>query len=540
MRWLAVIGSAGWLGACSSPSKPVVVTNTPPPVDDHLLAALPGPEPVDTPKFAAVTVCVRCHVANEIDMRDSQQRDISPVTELQAGMMSLSARDPYFLAALRREIDAKPAAEAEITAICLRCHAPVGFTEAPLTLAQLTGARAPNAILAREGVGCAGCHSLEPLALPEEVVVRTDRVSFGALAAPLEDAMLQMSRTKPVGAPHMMDSKLCAACHTVIVPRLGGGQIIEQATYLEWLNSELSTTARATTCQDCHMPHGEDELDRAARPIRTAFSTRPVDSPPRPDYRRHTLRGGNTYMLQQMAKHAAWLNAAATPDQLRAAAEATSRFLTSAAKLAVVGVGQELRVTVINETGHKLPTGYPTRRMWLHVRATDRDGRVVFESGGFKDGAIVDASGARLDGTGAIMPHVERASSDEVPIWEAVPVDDAGKRTHLLLGTARFVKDNRILPAGWRSDHAEGARTAAIGVDGDSDFLPGRDSVMYILPATATTATVALLYQSVPPETIESYPPASSREAARFRAVADVPPQPAVLASQTVSLQAAP
>lgn len=536
MRWLAL-----GVVACSSPSKPVVVTNAPAVVEDAtLLAPLPRPEPVDTVKFAAVTVCVRCHQANDIDMRDSQQRDVSPVTELQAGMMSLSARDPYFLAALRREIDAKPSAKAEIEAICLRCHAPVGFAEAPLTLEQLTSATTPNAILAREGVGCAGCHSLEPLALPEEVVLRTDRVSFGALAAPLEDAMLQMSRTKPVGAPHVMESKLCAACHTVIVPKLGGGQIIEQATYLEWLNSDFATSARAQTCQDCHMPAGEDELDRTSKPIRTAFSTRPPDSPPRPDYRRHTLRGGNTYMLRQMASHAAWLNAAATPDQLRAAADATSRFMTSAAKLAVIGVGQELRVTVINETGHKLPTGYPTRRMWLHVRARDGAGNTVFESGGFKDGAIVDEHGKRLDGIGAIAPHVERASSDEVPIWEAVPVDDAGKRTHLLLGTARFVKDNRILPAGWRGDHAEGARTAPIGVDGDTDFLPGRDSVMYILPAGATDVTVELLYQSVPPETIESYPPESSREAARFRAVADAPPQPTVIAVQSVSLQAAP
>lgn len=528
------------LAACSSPSRPVVEHRSPPPViDETMLAPLPKSEPIDTVKFAGVTVCARCHQANDIDMRDSVRRDVSPVTELQAGMMSLSARDPYFLAALRREIDAAPARKAEIEAICLRCHAPVGFAEAPLSIEDLTGAKSPQALLAREGVGCAGCHSLDPAGLPNAVVMRTDRVSYGALPKPLEEAMLQMSRTKPVPSPHVEDSKLCSACHTVIVPRLGGGEIIEQATYLEWLNSDFAAEALAT-CQDCHMPHGEDELDRNAKPIVTAFSTRPVDAPPRTGYRRHTLRGGNTYMLRQMAKHAAWLNSPASADELVLAADATSRFLTSAAKLAVVGVGQELRVTVINESGHKLPTGYPTRRMWLHVRATDREGRVVYESGRHQDGAIVDADGKRLDGALAITPHVERASSDEVPIWEAVPVDDKGKRTHLLLGTARFIKDNRILPVGWKADHAEGTRTAPVGTDGDADFLPGRDSVMYILPATATDATVELLYQSVPPETIESYGPNDSKEAARFRAVADTPPQPVVIALASVSLQAAP
>lgn len=551
------------LAACASPPArpPVVRHEAPPPVvadDGTLLPALPRPEPVNTPRFAAVTVCVRCHQANETDMRDTQQRDVSPVTELGAGMMSLAARDPYFLAALRRELDANPGAKAQIEAICLRCHAPVGVAEQPaLALADVTRGTTPAAALAREGVGCAGCHALDPAQLGVEAgytgraPLRTDRVAFGALPAPLADAMLQMSNTRPVPSPHVEESRLCASCHSVFVHRLDasgapvGDEIAEQATYLEWRNSDFQNEAappgdRAASCQDCHMPQGEDELDRNAKPIVTAFSTRPVDAPPRPGYRRHTLRGGNVYMLRQLAKHAGWLNAAATPEQLVAAAEATGRFLTSAAKLAVVGVGQELRVTVINETGHKLPTGYPTRRMWLHVRAFDASGRVVYESGGSKDGAIVDAEGKRLDPAGAIIPHVEHAGTDEVPIWEAVPVDEAGRRTHLLLGTARIAKDNRILPAGWRADHPDAKRTRPIGTDGDSDFLPGRDSVRYVLPATAASATVELLYQAVPPETIESYAPADSPEAARFRAICDAPPLPNLLAVETVRLQPAP
>lgn len=288
------------------------------------------------------------------------------------------------------------------------------------------------------------------------------------------------------------------------------------------------------------MPPGEDELDRNAPSIATPFSTLPPDAPMRPFYRRHTLRGGNVYMLRQLAKHAAWLGAAATAEQLEEAALATSKFLTRSARLSVVGVGQELRVTVHNETGHKLPTGYPTRRMWLHVRATDAAGKVVYESGAHERGAIVGASGARLDRAGVIAPHVDHASTDEPAIWEAIPVDEAGKRTHLLLGTARIAKDNRILPAGWRDDHPDIARMRPIGVDDDGDFMPGRDSVRYVLPASAVAVTVMLLYQSVPPETIESYAPTDSLEAARFLAIASTPPEPQLLAMESVSLQAAP
>jgi hypothetical protein len=494
--------------------------------ESKLLAALPRSEAVDTKQFASVIVCARCHQANATDLRDRQHRDISPVTELQAGMMSLSARDPYFLAALRREIDAQPARKTEIEAICLRCHAPVGFTEAPLTIDDVERATTPAAHLAREGVGCHGCHALDPQA-KDAVVLRTDRVSFGSLPAPLVDAMVQMSNTRPVPSAHVEESALCATCHTVIV-----GGVVEQATYLEWLSSDF---APRTTCQACHMPPGEDELDRDAKPIITAFSTRPPDAPPRPSYRRHTLRGGNTYMLRQMAKSTAWLNAAATPEQLASAADATTAFLGTAAKLRLVGVGQELRVTITNLTGHKLPTGYPTRRMWLHVRATDAAGNAVFESGATRDGAIIDSEGKRLDD--AIIPHVDRPSADEPPIWEAVPVDANGKRTHLLMSTVKLVKDNRIPPEGFTGADP---RTLPVGVDGDTDFLPGHDSVMYVLPATAVSATAELLYQAVPPETIESYPPESSREAARFRAICDVPPAPVVLASDSVTLQATP
>ena len=38
-------------------------------------------------------------------------------------------------------------------------------------------------------------------------------------------------------------------------------------------------------------------------------------------------------------------------------------------------------VTTSVLTGHKFPTGCPSRRAWLHVTVRDTDGQVVFESG---------------------------------------------------------------------------------------------------------------------------------------------------------------
>ncbi|HSK02828.1 MAG TPA: hypothetical protein VK932_16365, partial [Kofleriaceae bacterium] len=519
--------------------------------DAPVLGALPAPRAVNTERFAGVIVCDRCHTAGAEAMRDGRGRDISPVAEVRVSMMGLAARDPYYLAALAREIAANPGAKAQIEAICLRCHAPVGMAEAggALTLGDLVAGAGDAAALGREGVGCAGCHALDPDGLGQErtlsrPALREDRISFGALEAPLAEAMVAMSKTRPERGAHVSQSRLCASCHTVLVRRLDergapvGDEIAEQATYLEWRNSAFQDEAqpagaRATTCQGCHMPATEDELGRGP-PIATAFSTRPPDAPVRERYRRHALRGGNAYLLERLAANAAWINAGVTAEELAGAAAATREFLRRAARLELAGGRDALAVTVVNETGHKLPTGYPSRRMWLHVVARDDRGEVVFESGRFdpRSGALLDRAGRRIDGPDAILPHrtaIGAGDATDLPIvWEAVPVDPRGKRTHLLLGTAGFAKDNRILPAGWRADHPDAARTRAIGTGGDPDFAPGRDTVTFRLPASARTVHAQLLYQPIPPETIESYDPRDGPEAARFRRITAEPPLPHV------------
>ncbi|MEO8700635.1 MAG: hypothetical protein ABI867_11355 [Kofleriaceae bacterium] len=519
------------LVACSHPPRSQ-------PKPEPALAALPKATAVSTTKFAGVVVCDRCHTAGATAMRAKDGSDISPVTEVLASMMGLSARDPYYLAALRREIAANPGAKLAIEATCNRCHAVVGFAEAgAISLDDLTSGTSPAAVLAREGVGCAGCHALSPEGLGEErsftgaQALRTDRVSFGLLPSPLEEAMVQMANTRPVRSPHTGESILCASCHTVLVHRLDakgapiGDEVPEQTTFLEWRASSFATTK---TCQSCHMPATEDELG-AGPAITTAFATRPPETPARAGYRRHALRGGNAYLLRRLADHLGWLSAATKPELLRASADATERFLGSAAELIVAPASGGVTVIVKNRTGHKLPTGFPTRRMWLHLEARDAAGKVVFESGAHRDGAIVDAAGKRIDGPGVIEPHRSVIdAAGQVVIWEAVPVDDRGQRTHLLLQTARLVKDDRILPAGWSSAHRDAARTHPIGVS-DPDFIAGQDTVTVKLPAAARSITAELLYQPIPPETIESYAPADSREAATFRTITAAPPVPSVL-----------
>jgi len=536
------------VAACSSPAPrpttppptPARPVATPPPAK---VSGLPLARPVATDRFPGVVACVRCHTAGDHgQMRDTAGADISPVTDANGAMMALAARDPYFLAAFRRELAAAPASAAAIEDLCVRCHAPVGYAEAKatggtLTLDDLVATDTPAAALGREGVGCAGCHAMAPDGLGDEATLvgraplRTDRVAYGLQPEPLADAMVAMIKTTPIPSPHIGKSELCASCHTVVVRALDaaghetGDEVAEQATFLEWRSSGFAVPgAGAKTCQDCH---------QALVATPTPFSTRPVAAPARDGYRRHSIRGGSTYLLSRLAASTDWLHAAATSAQLTEAAQDTTAFLTSAARLELAPTGSGLAVTVVNLTGHKLPTGFPTRRMWLHVTARDAQGQPLLESGAHVHGAIVGAGGKRLDAPLAILPHVDRiTSADDACVWEAVPVDAAGARTHLLLGTARFVKDDRILPAGYRAAKAgsDASRTRPIGTAGDKTFQPGHDTVTVMLPAGTVTVDAELLFQAIPPETLESYTARDSREAAAFLAITAAPPEPQVLA----------
>lgn len=439
---------AAIVGCAPPPAAPIAQRT-------ELLAPLPEPAAVSTTAFTSVVVCERCH-PNQVG---------------EDNMLAQAARDPYFLAAVRRELQHRPSHATEET--CLACHAPVGHAEDPrLTLDDVERGTSDAAKLARDGVGCLGCHARDGAGL------RRDRTVDGLQPQPLDEAMRVMAKTSVV--THAVD---CLTCHAVRI-----GNFLEQATALEW-----QASSRDKTCVECHLPRGEPQ----------AYATRPPNAPVRDYYVSHAIRGGRT---------------------------------EGAARLDVARVAGGAVVTVENLTGHKLPTGFPTRRMWLHAVALDGDGSIVFESGSHRRGAVlVGGRGIRLDLPGVVLPHRTRIERvDQLAIWEAVPIDARGKPTHVLFDAVGFAKDDRIPPAGFVAT----AETAPIGVGDDPDFRAGSDAVTYVLPATTQRFEVELLYENIPPETVESYAPGDSPEAASFLATVQV--KPIVLASALLQLQPAP
>jgi hypothetical protein len=240
---------------------------------------------------------------------------------------------------------------------------------------------------------------------------------------------------------------------------------------------------------------------------------------------RHVFVGGNAFMVRLLNRYRTELGVEALPSELEATAAATIRQLQhdtaqlSLTEPRVTGGAIAFDVVVGNLTGHKFPTGYPSRRTWLHVTVRDTRGAVVFESGGVDEtGAI---RGNDSDGNpGMFEPHYEEiARADQVQIYEPILGDLTGKPTTGLLSAVRYLKDNRLLPRGFDKRTAP-AEIAVFGeATGDADFTGGVDRVRYRLPAVAGgpyRVDVELLYQPIAYRWAHSLERYDAPEPARF------------------------
>ncbi len=369
------------------------------------------------------------------------------------------------------------------------------------------------------------CHqtTAQGLGTPESYlgnfVLNDRREIYGPHQNPTTMPMQNQVMYTPTAADHMTSAAFCASCHTVITRPLNAlGEVVgpefnEQVTYLEWRNSDFRTEAprgtSALSCQGCHMSTRDpDGMD-----ISTRLSVVPPTLMPRTPIGRHTFVGANAYMLSLLAAERDWVGSASTPEELTVRAQNSPRRSSAARPPspsrapARMGDALTFNVRVSNTTGHRFPTGYPSRRAWLHVRVLDGDGNVRFEVGRTNAlGRFVNGAGTLLEAQrDVVRPHLRTITADDqIQVWESVMVDVEGRVTHLPLRAARYIKDNRILSRGWRADHADAARTAAVGVEGDTDFRAGEDLVTRFTLNTAgwvpARVEAELLFQSISPD----------------------------------------
>ncbi|HEY6563651.1 MAG TPA: hypothetical protein VIY86_04105, partial [Pirellulaceae bacterium] len=513
--------------------------------------------------------------------------------------------------------------------LCLRCHGAMGqhqfHLERPgphelFTVEQVMtpGGQEPTAsrdatygALARDGISCAVCHRMQPLPQPEGDK-RPDLQHFLAtsitgnfhmgpadeLYGPFEDkelapyAMEHALGFTPKHSPYLKSSRMCGTCHTVNLPMVDQPLTaeeaarpevqaviepemvpyfrsfhhhLEQATYLEWLNSAYENeyepeNPEAQSCQDCHMSRDlhVPERDLALTSLPTRIAAIQDSSYPEAEnlapheklnvryretgYARHNFSGLNVFLVEMFNQFDDILGLRKVDfmtgnEQLW---QAVSNFQrTAEEKVASLDVEAtwikpstlEARVRVTNKVGHRFPSGVGFRRAFLEclVIATDEDGKdqVVWGSARTNNvGVLVDGTGSPLEtefqardpetGKQKYQPHYNRITSEEqAQIYEVLLENDKGDFTTSFIHGSRKVKDNRLLPKGWRKEPTnpdlvgEFLRATYPGPDTrkDAEYSDGSgtDELTYEidLPEGAdpdrVRVRVSLYYQAIPP-----------------------------------------
>ena len=437
------------------------------------------------PLFQSASRCLVCHNG----LKSVAGHDASIGAQWRSSVMANSARDPYWRAGVSREIVDHPEARDHIQQECAACHLPIAHAQATLAnrrslpfdlLAPPAGHA--DVQLAMEGVNCSVCHQIQDSGLGEPATFNGEfriappdphgvRPEYGPYVIDAGRQLIMRSSSggfEPRHGAHVADSKLCASCHTLFTAPLGestpvGAEFPEQMPWFEWLHSRYR---EERSCQSCHMPAAPDDA-----PVSAVLGT------PRPAPAGHSFSGANVFMQRLFAAHREALGISVPGAELEAAAEGTERFLKEqAASVSIERTSlqqgrlvAQLRVT--NLGGHKLPTAYPSRRVWLHVCLTDAAGVKVFESGALNPDGSITGNDNDADPTRFEPHYAQIRSADQVQIYEDILGTRQGKVTTALLAASHYLKDNRLLPQGF--DKASADRT--IAVVGDAAQDPGFD-----------------------------------------------------------------
>jgi uncharacterized repeat protein (TIGR01451 family) len=456
--------------------------------------------------------------------------------------MSQSGRDPLMWAALAvANHDAPNGGD-----LCLRCHAPKGWLEGrshPADGSALRGQDMAN------GVACEVCHRMvDPQPTASEVAA-IDAAVRGALTStvPVTTVGSAMAIVDPADnrrGPFAFDpplayhtayetaflgqssdaqtrARVCGTCHNVDNPLLSwdevrgafwpnqmdaaapssdlaeGALFRIESTYDEWRLSAYAAGGVAAprfagedpdgvveACQDCHLRRitgaaADAQFGPVSRDCETTGCL--------PE---HTMVGGNAWLPQILQSEGWRLQAVGDGAALDASLREAQALLRKAASMTVTvttsGTQKTASVRVTNETGHKLPTGYPEgRQMWITLKAYDEAGELVYVSGRY------DAAEERLIRDADVKVYeAKQGISEELA---ALVGRRAGASFHFLLNN-EVVKDNRIPPRGYTQAAFDQPGLRPVG----ATYADGQhwDETTYALPPEATQVLATLSYQT--------------------------------------------
>ncbi|HEX5111674.1 MAG TPA: hypothetical protein VFV79_02425 [Saprospiraceae bacterium] len=467
-------------------------------------------------KVAHSSHCSGCHGYDDTKMAlvDAAGNDVNIYDDWQISMMGLSAHDPFWRATLAHEVNLFPTAKDAIETTCLKCHAPLGSFQAHLRGMDYSYENMLSDTLGLDGVSCSACHQQPMQNLGKghsgNFTMDTNRIFFGHYPNPFKGPMQIYVGFEPEFSDHIYDSGLCSGCHTLITETLDeagtptGNYFVEQATYHEWLNSVYP--AQGKECQTCHLPFIADGVV-----IATDF----LALEPRQPFGLHQFFGANTAMLSLMQEYKDTLNLPEGSSE-NAWTESINNNRMSLRQAADIRINPVeivndtliAHISIKNQTGHKFPSGYPSRIAWLQVILVDHDASDTIYANG-----LMDANGHIIGRDLPAEPHHEIARSQgDVQIYELAMRDVHGNLTTRLNAAYEPLKDNRILPYGFSKSHAVYDTVAIWGnalsdINYDSESNKGQDDIEYRIPLNGRMGFgdlyASLHYQTLPPRWVE-------------------------------------
>jgi len=153
----------------------------------------------------------------------------------------------------------------------------------------------------------------------------------------------------------------------------------------------------------------------------------------------------------------------------------------------------DMHVRIVNETGHKLPTGYPEgRRMWISVEFHDATNPDPVAYRGYYHRPTADLTASDTKVYEALL-----GLDGFMALTSSVP---EGPSFHFVLNN-RVYKDNRIPPRGFTNAGFEAVQAAPVA----AEYADGQywDDTVFRVPPGAVKATVSVYYQTSSKEYIE-------------------------------------
>lgn len=478
--------------------------------------------------------------------------------------------------------------------------------------------------LAREGISCSVCHHIAP---PQRAEGQPDynkldtylmngttgvfRMTpadelIGPFAGVREKPMQNAMGITPVHDAYIKDSEMCGACHTINLPNVDAPtdaplpdftaaeqailnqaaenavsflseqfgatyreplvkfqHSVEQATFLEWQNSQFADAGTAQSCQDCHMKGNFETLDGKIKidglttqiasiqdtnlpDVPHALPQDEIDVPFRDGYKRHNFVGLNAFMVAMLSQF---------DEEMGLGPKDPMTYATNGAQLSMDTMALQARdetadvrieslaatdgmleavVSVDNKTGHRLPSGVGFRRAFLEIRATDAAGRQLWCSGCTNGaGVIIGPDGEPLKTE--FLDHVPEGATEalyqphhdliddqtQVQIYEELTQNAKKRFTTSFVHRVYHPKDNRLLPWGaaepgtaafekrfgpsevtaafMKATMPEGRAATDAGVKAGKDELTYRISLPEGVDPATVTVSATLYSQAIPP-----------------------------------------